>query len=93
MLKACGMTDYFDTIVLSEDAGANKPSAIYFDYAFRMTGADVRHTLMIGDNFQADILGAKRAGMDVMWFNPHGQEATEAVNYEIHCLRDILQIL
>lgn len=92
-LKACGMTDYFDTIVLSEDAGANKPSAIYFDYAFRMTGADVRHTLMIGDNFQADILGAKRAGMDVMWFNPHGQEATEAVNYEIHCLRDILQIL
>jgi putative hydrolase of the HAD superfamily len=48
---------------------------------------------MIGDNFQADILGAKQAGMDVMWFNPHGQEATEAVNYEIHCLRDILQIL
>lgn len=94
-LKACGMTGYFDTVVLSEDAGANKPSPDYFEYAFRATGADRRHTLMIGDNFQADILGAKRAGLDVMWFNPHpGQnEATEPVDYEIHSLREILHIL
>lgn len=92
-LKSSGMTDYFDTIVLSEDAGSNKPSKRYFDYAFRVTGADPCHTLMIGDNFQADILGAKGAGLDVMWFNPQGQKATEAVNYEIRRLRDIMQIL
>ena len=94
-LKACGMKDYFDTIVLSEDAGANKPSPLYFYYAFCMTGAKPETTLMIGDNFQTDILGAKGAGLDVMWFNPHSEEnkATEAVNYEIHDLREILNIL
>lgn len=94
-LKACGMTDYFDTIVLSEDAGANKPSKTYFDYAFRMTGANPKTTLMIGDNFQTDILGAKGAGLDVMWFNPNPEQnkATEAVTYEIHSLREILQLL
>lgn len=92
-LKACGMNNYFDTIVLSEDAGANKPLKRYFDYAFSTTGASPQHTIMIGDNFQADIIGAKGAGMDVMWFNPHHNKATETVNYEIHCLRDILQIL
>lgn len=94
-LKACGMTDYFDTIVLSEDAGANKPSKVYFDYAFRMTGASPGSTIMIGDNFQTDILGAKGAGLDVMWFNPHPEQnnATEPINYEIHSLGEIRGIL
>ena len=94
-LKACGMTDYFNTIVLSEDAGANKPSPVYFDYAFRMTGASPATTLMIGDNFQTDILGAKAAGLDVMWFNPDPEQnkATETVNYEIHSLREIISLL
>lgn len=94
-LKACGMTDYFNTIVLSEDAGANKPSPVYFDYAFRMTGASPATTLMIGDNFQTDILGAKVAGLDVMWFNPDPEQnkATETVNYEIHSLREIISLL
>ncbi len=94
-LRACGMKDYFDTIVLSEDAGVNKPNPGYFDYAFRVTGARPATTLMIGDNFQTDILGAKGAGLDVMWFNPSSStnKAPEAVNYEIHDLREILSIL
>ena len=63
----------------------------YFDYAFRVTGATPSATLMIGDNFQTDILGAKGAGLDVMWFNPvpETNKATEAVDYEIHDLREI----
>lgn len=94
-LQACGLKPYFDTIVLSEDAGVNKPMPEYFDYAFRVTGADPATTLMIGDNFRADILGAKAAGLDVMWFNPRPDEnrATEDVNYEIHDLREILSVL
>lgn len=94
-LEACGMRDSFDTIVLSEDAGANKPLPEYFDYAFRVTGASPATTLMIGDNFRTDILGAKGAGLDVMWFNPSSDlnTAPEPVNYEIHDLREILSIL
>lgn len=94
-LRACGMAESFQTIVLSEDAGVNKPAKEYFDYALRKTGADVGSTLMIGDNFQTDILGAKNSGLDVMWFNPNPEQnkATETVNYEIHSLREILDIL
>lgn len=94
-LKACGMTEYFDTIVLSEDAGANKPAKTYFDYAFRMTGVSPMSTLMVGDNFQTDILGAKGAGLDVMWFNPNPKDnkATCEVDYEIQCLKEIKDIL
>lgn len=94
-LRSCGLFDKFDTIILSEDAGANKPSQQFFDYALRMTGAKRETTLMIGDNFTTDILGAKAAGLDVMFFNrkPNANVATEPVNYEIQALAEIQKYL
>ena len=68
-LDACGLRDYFDTIILSEDAGVNKPAKAYFDYALKVSGASRETTLMIGDNLQSDILGALNAGLDAMLFN------------------------
>ena len=94
-LRACGLLDYFNTIILSEDAGANKPSQQFFDYAFSQTGAQRESTLMIGDNFYTDIKGAKDAGLDVMFFNskPADFTAPEPVNYEVNTLREIIGIL
>ncbi len=68
-LRACGLEKYFDNIVLSEDAKVNKPAKEFFEYAFKMTGAKPETTLMIGDNFQTDIMGAMRAGIDSVFFN------------------------
>ena len=68
-LDACGLRDYFDTIILSEDAGVNKPAKAYFDYALKVSGASRETPLMIGDNLQSDILGALNAGLDAMLFN------------------------
>lgn len=94
-LRACDLLDYFNTIILSEDAGANKPSQQFFDYAFSQTGAQRESTLMIGDNFYTDIKGAKDAGLDVMFFNskPANFSAPEPVNYEVNTLREIIDIL
>lgn len=94
-LRASQLLEFFDTIVLSEDAGANKPSPVYFQHAFAVTGARPETTLMIGDNFKADILGAKAAGLDVMFFNrkPETFRPTEAVNYEVHALAEIMSLL
>lgn len=68
-LRACSLYDYFDNVILSEDAGANKPSRKFFDYAFEKTGAKVETTLMIGDNYNADIEGAMDYGLDTILFN------------------------
>lgn len=68
-IRACGMADDFTTIILSENAGANKPSAQFFDYAFQKTGAPRDTTLMIGDNYNTDITGARNAGIDTVFFN------------------------
>lgn len=96
-LAACGLLDYFDTIVLSEDAGANKPSQAFFDYAFSKTGAKPETTLMIGDNLQTDIFGAMAAGMDALLFNRWGYDIKsgdpEVPTYIVSKLLDIKQII
>ena len=95
-LAACGLRDYFDTIILSEDAGVNKPSPAFFDYALRQSGATRDTTLMIGDNLQTDILGALNAGIDALLFNRWDvdpNEATQAPTFVVWSLRDIIKIL
>ena len=93
-LRSCGLDGHFDTIVLSEDAGVNKPSPLFFDYAIQTTGAQKSTTLMIGDNFQTDILGAKRYGLDTAYFNRFPDyPAAEPVTYEVTQLRQLMEIL
>jgi len=95
-LAACGLTDYFDTIILSEDAGVNKPSPQYFDYALKVSGAEREHTLMIGDNLQTDIQGALNAGIDALLFNRWGVNpdgAAKRPTFVVDRLLEITQLL
>ena len=93
-LKSCGLEPHFDTVILSEDAGVNKPSPLFFDYALRQSGAHKETTIMIGDNFQTDILGAKNAGFDTIFFNRRPEyPATEPVTHEVKSLKEIMTIL
>ena len=87
------MLDKFDSIILSEDAGANKPSGLFFDYAFRMTGADRESTIMIGDNLVTDMLGARNAGIDTIYFRRKDQPLSDEVMYTVESLEDICRIL
>lgn len=95
-LAACGLRDYFDTIILSEDAGVNKPSPQYFDYALKVSGADRQTTLMIGDNLNTDVIGALNAGINAMLVNRWDvkkEDIPQTVTFVVNGLRDISLIL
>jgi YjjG family noncanonical pyrimidine nucleotidase len=70
-LKASGITHYFTTITCSQKANARKPEKEIFEFALKQANATVDQSVMIGDNYDVDILGAKNIGMDYFYFNPN----------------------
>jgi len=94
-LESSGLLDHFRTIILSEDAGANKPSLQFFDYAIRQTGANPLTTIMIGDNYDTDITGAMNAGIDTLMFCRWEKDfvAPKPPTYSVNSLLDIKDIL
>jgi YjjG family noncanonical pyrimidine nucleotidase len=63
-MECSGLKPFFPYVIHSEDAGVRKPHRGFFDYALRTVGAQPHECLMIGDDWDADILGARDLGID-----------------------------
>ncbi len=89
-----GITDFFDRIFLSEAVKEHKPSKLFFDYAITSTNARKVESLVIGDNWEADIFGAKNAGIDQVYYNVQQQTVLSfEPTYQIVCLSELKAIL
>ncbi len=95
-LRTLGMEDLFDCIVLAGEIGIRKPDPGIFWKAAEILARKPEECLYVGDFYEADVLGAKRAGMQACWFNPDGLRPSQAdiiPDYEISKLDEILEIL
>jgi len=72
-IENSGLMPYFDKIILSEDAGINKPHPDMFTYALKNTNSKRNQTIMIGDSWDADIVGAHNSRIAQIWLNPAGE--------------------
>ena len=63
---------YFDCLVSSAVSGAQKPDVGIFREALRRTGADPAAAVHVGDNYVADVLGARAAGIDAVLVDRSG---------------------
>ncbi|MBC7389809.1 MAG: HAD-IA family hydrolase [Opitutaceae bacterium] len=84
---------YFRTITTPTHSGYKKPHELMFDFAIKQAGCNAKESVMIGDDLEADVLGAKRFGMDSIFFNPDGIAHQEVVNFEIKYIKDLIYIL
>ncbi len=69
-MESAGILPYIDATVLSEDAQANKPKKEFFAYAFSVSHTRPSEVILIGDSWDADIIGAQNAGVPAIWYNP-----------------------
>lgn len=83
---------YFDTITNSEMAGVKKPHPTIFDFALSLADASKEESLMIGDSYEADIVGAQEAGIEAVFFNEQNIEVENQV-VQIKHLLDLKNIL
>ncbi|MDR0229233.1 MAG: YjjG family noncanonical pyrimidine nucleotidase [Flavobacteriaceae bacterium] len=77
---------FFDTITDSEVAGVKKPDQGIFKVALEAAGVTADKSLMIGDNWIADVEGALSAGLDVVYFNEHFKTLTKEVPQVNHLI-------
>ncbi|HKE00208.1 MAG TPA: HAD family hydrolase [Planctomycetota bacterium] len=62
-LRSTGVEGLFATVVISEEAGYSKPQKAIFERALRDVGVPACEAVMVGDNVEKDIAGAKLCGM------------------------------
>ena len=92
-LRSANLEHYFSHIVLSEAAGALKPDKRIFEYALELNNANAIETIMIGDSYAADIVGAKNAGIDQVYLTSKIEQNEKNATYWVKRLKDVKGIL
>jgi len=93
-MQNSGLAPYFERILLSEDVSIQKPHKGIFDYALKNTNSRRSESLVIGDSWEADMVGAQNARIDQAWYNPDN-EAPKGVppTFTVRALSEIKHFL
>ncbi len=78
--EASPLRHYIPYLFISQELGVSKPDPRFFDHVCRtLQISDRSRAVVMGDSLSADILGGNRAGMDTIWYNPHGAACTDSI--------------
>ena len=106
--KKLGNSDlsrFFKKVFVSEEIKSPKPSPEIFRHAMKSCNARKKESLMIGDSWEVDIVGAAGIGMDQVYYHPAGEEEpgeysgwiresnSGTCTYHIRRLDELLEIL
>ena len=105
-LMHSGLRDCFSHVVLSEEAGVQKPDPRIFGVALQLNNDSrlqqhlpplgKQDVLMIGDSYSSDIQGAHAAGIDQLWLCPDDEalaDTSRPATYKVRGLNMILPCL
>jgi putative hydrolase of the HAD superfamily len=92
-INNANLAKYFTHVITSETSNCIKPSKEIFEYAVKKAEAEIRESIMIGDNPDADIQGAINAGMDCIFVNHINADPVESCTYTVTSLKELEKIL
>lgn len=72
-MELLGIDDIFDDVILSSDEGIKKPAISIFQRALAIADVPADRVLMVGNDEQCDIMGAKAAGIDAVYLDTNGE--------------------
>ena len=80
--------NYFKTVVNGETIGIKKPNPEIFNFALDKANTSIEKSIMIGDGYEADILGALGIGMDVIFFDTNSLK----IDSEVKQISNLIQL-
>jgi putative hydrolase of the HAD superfamily len=88
-----GIHNYFKTITSADEINIRKPHPEIYDYALKKANAQVEESIMIGDDWIADVEGGKSFGLKVIYFDVFDDKYTAEGVKTIRKLEEIKSIL
>ena len=92
-IRNSGLDQFFSHVITSEGSNSIKPEKEIFEFARTKSGALHEHSIMIGDNQDADIQGGINAGMDTVFVNHILEEQRVPSTYTVKHLQELESIL
>ena len=92
-LNSCNLTHYFDQVIISEDHGFNKPDIKLFKIAQSLCKANPDECMIIGDNYDTDIMGGLNAHWKAVHFSKELMNNTNDNFYRIESLNELMKML
>ena len=96
-LVRLGVYPFFDDVVTSESVGVEKPDPEIFNIAMNRLNVTSGTSLMIGNSFESDIMGAYNAGIPSMIINSdltsQQQEFLDEHNYQVEKLSSLIDLM
>jgi putative hydrolase of the HAD superfamily len=71
LVSELGLAEFFDFTLSAGQAGSWKPDPAIFQQAVALAGCRPEAAVNVGDNFYADVEGARRAGLRPILIDPH----------------------
>ncbi|CAH0124385.1 YjjG family noncanonical pyrimidine nucleotidase [Chryseobacterium sp. Bi04] len=88
-----GIAPFFETITSADSIGVRKPDPKIFEYSLGLSEAKKEESILIGDDWIADAMGAKNFGMDSIFFDVYKEDKKEAGLKAITHLQQIKEYL
>jgi putative hydrolase of the HAD superfamily len=66
-ISLSGLEELVEAVVISGEVGVGKPDQRIFRVALEALGVDAARAVMVGDNAQRDVAGARASGLRAIW--------------------------
>jgi putative hydrolase of the HAD superfamily len=89
-LRRVGLDQLLDKVYGFRAIGHRKPSREFYTHIADDLKLDGSRLVMVGDDFEADVLGANQAGLYAIWFNGRShEESAGRLHCTIHDFREL----
>jgi HAD superfamily hydrolase (TIGR01509 family) len=92
-LEHCGLAPWVDALVTSEETGYSKPDPRIVHAALARFDVGPAAAVLIGDAWEADVAGARAAGVRAVWFNRLGRPRPDPSVPEVRSLEPAEAVL
>lgn len=91
-IAALGLDKFFSFALAAGQIQSWKPDARLFQHALGLLGVSAQHAIYVGDNYFADVIGSRRAGLQPVLIDPEGI-FPDADCPVIHSIGELLPLL